>query len=339
MTALPATRPADRRRLPPQSCSARWDDGDLPAWGTASQAAFWLALEQPGPWGRNALTASRLDPALGAELEQRTARAGGRTLLIRKPGSSADAPVHDGHRASRPRRIYLAVGMPQGSPLLLTGEIDDPAELLRLPWRELAEGHAPTAPLGLVARLRPQRLGVLLVCTNAKRDRCCAFRGLPLAARLHEAVPDRVWECTHTGGHRFAPTGVGLPSGLTLARLDEPTGRELLDSPAGTLPDSLRDATHLRGLAHLPAVLQAADAYARARWDVADLRASTGASLQPGDPRHRPDHQVVAVHPPAPHARKRLLAVRTRTDPADRPASCGADLGPSQFYDVEPLDD
>ena len=48
------------------ACSTQWDA--LPAWGTATQARFWVAVEQSGPWGRDALTESHLDPDLGARL-------------------------------------------------------------------------------------------------------------------------------------------------------------------------------------------------------------------------------------------------------------------------------
>ena len=54
-----------------------------------------------------------------------------------------------------------------------------------------------------------------------------------------------MWEASHTGGHRFAPTGVLLPHGVTLARLDA----ELVDAvlaappPASCRPPSSGRAT------------------------------------------------------------------------------------------------
>ena len=45
----------------------------------------------------------------------------------------------------------------------------------------------------------------LLICTHGSRDRCCGSLGVKLARCLREAGAD-VWEVSHIGGHRFAPT-------------------------------------------------------------------------------------------------------------------------------------
>jgi hypothetical protein len=73
---------------------------------------------------------------------------------------------------------------------------------------------------------------VLLVCTNARRDVCCALWGRPVVAGLAGRFPDHVWECTHTGGHRFAPTGVVLPAGYLYGRLDVEFGERVLTEAA-----------------------------------------------------------------------------------------------------------
>ena len=62
-----------------------------------------------------------------------------------------------------------------------------------------------------------------LVCTNGKRDRCCAELGRPIAGLLTQEWPEGTWETTHLGGHRFSGTLLALPSGLTLGRLDTST--------------------------------------------------------------------------------------------------------------------
>ena len=59
-----------------------------------------------------------------------------------------------------------------------------------------------------------------LVCTNGKRDRCCAEIGRPIAGLLSQEWPEGTWETTHLGGHRFSGTLLALPSGITLGRLD-----------------------------------------------------------------------------------------------------------------------
>jgi hypothetical protein len=81
----------------------------------------------------------------------------------------------------------------------------------------------------------------LLVCTNGARDTCCARLGRPVAAAAARRFPGRVWEVTHTSGHRFAPTTVLLPSGTLHGRLldaaplleAESTGQLVLDGYRG----------------------------------------------------------------------------------------------------------
>ena len=59
----------------------------------------------------------------------------------------------------------------------------------------------------------------MLVCAHGKRDQCCAVLGRPVAAGLAAEFGDAVWECSHTGGHRFAPSLILLPTGYTYGRL------------------------------------------------------------------------------------------------------------------------
>ena len=63
-----------------------------PLHGTASVVRGWVLLEQPGPWGREAVTESRLEPALAAELDRAATAAHLRLLLIRRPGREVSTP-------------------------------------------------------------------------------------------------------------------------------------------------------------------------------------------------------------------------------------------------------
>ena len=60
---------------------------------------------------------------------------------------------------------------------------------------------------------------VLLVCTHARHDQCCAVRGRPVAQTLARAFPDETWESSHLGGDRFAATMIVLPHGLYYGRV------------------------------------------------------------------------------------------------------------------------
>ena len=74
--------------------------------------------------------------------------------------------------------------------------------------------------LNLVSTKLPEVAGPqYFVCTNAKRDVCCAKFGRPTFAALHRAVPDRAWQTTHVGGHRYAPNVLSLPQGTLYGRV------------------------------------------------------------------------------------------------------------------------
>ncbi|MBA2809537.1 sucrase ferredoxin [Streptomyces sp. KM273126] len=183
---------------------------DEPLAGTSTTARTWLLLEQPGPWGAHALTASHLDPAVGRALEAAAEDTGVRVALIRRPGRHADC--HD----ARERHVYAAHTVP-GNIWLHSTTTTDLEQLLDLDFPALGMGDPHT--FDTVLRGRPHTGDPLaLVCTNGKRDRCCALLGRPLAAELASSGVQGVWEVTHLGGHRFSPTLLVLPSGYAYGR-------------------------------------------------------------------------------------------------------------------------
>ena len=298
----------------PSACSVLWDE--LPAWGTATQARFWVAIEQSGPWGRDALTESHLDPDLGARLAAASADAGGRVLLIRAPGHHADA-------AFQSRRVFVAGGL-DGTPWLLTGVALDPGALEDLPWAELASG-GPDAALAACPWLQPSDDPVLLVCANSKRDVCCALRGRPVALAVASERPGQVWECSHTGGHRFAQTGIVLPLGQVLARLDADLAGDVLDAAAsGKFALGTLSERHDRGVSHRTPAEQAALSWVRATLGETNPRALVAL----------PGQDSVTIQ----HADGRTweLAAEQHTGEA-LPESCGKAAKPSVTWTVTPL--
>jgi hypothetical protein len=188
--------------------------------GSAPHAAGWVALEQPGPWGPKAFTASHLDPALGRALEAAAAAHDVRPALVRRPGRHADA------HAGGPRTVLVAHTRPAGA-WLLEGPVSTPGALLDLDWAAVRDGDRDAVRRSMPS-LGPADRGALLVCTNGTRDRCCAVLGRPVAEGAAAAHPGRVWETTHTSGHRFAPTAVLLPAGTLHGRLSAEDAAALL---------------------------------------------------------------------------------------------------------------
>jgi hypothetical protein len=113
-----------------------------------------------------------------------------------------------------------------------------------------------------------------------------------------------VWECSHLGGHRFAPTALLVGHGLVYGRLDVDAARTLIDEGPG-----LSTASFLRGRSALPAPAQAAEAHIVARGSAPDVSGVMIEASAPGQARvDFPGHGMVEVE---------LV-------PGDaRPASCG----------------
>jgi len=170
--------------------------------GTAATAAGYVCLEVPSGWGRDVLDGTALGTELATELSARADAAGVRIQFIRRPGRDVE----------RPTRTVLIARTEPGNTWCERLEVTEPAELLDIVPR-VVTGPAPL--LG-AAVTDP----IVLVCAHGKRDQCCAVRGRPIAAVLAQQFGDTVWECSHTGGHRFAPSMILLPTGYTYGRLD-----------------------------------------------------------------------------------------------------------------------
>jgi hypothetical protein len=309
----------------PGACSVGFDQADLSAYGTAARAVFWVALEQEGPWGRVAATESHLPPQVGRRLDEQCASRGGRLLLLRRPGRHPDPRHGDG------RTAYLAFS--GDDPWLLAVHGASLDELAAVDLDALARGDRAAVRASLPAAAPAD--AVLLVCTNGRRDVCCALRGRPVALDAAGLAPGRVWESSHTGGHRFAPTAVLLPHGVALARLDAQRSAEVLEAAdAGRLPTWALGPRHDRGRSALPAAAQAAESHVRALAGETSLAAlatrvvedTTGAA-------HRDDataREVVEVSHP--DGRRWVVAVERRPAGPALPESCGKPPIPVQEW-------
>ncbi|MFF4652452.1 sucrase ferredoxin [Streptomyces sp. NPDC001380] len=190
-----------------------------PLAGTAATAATWLLLEQHGPWGAKALTQSHLDPEVGRALDRAADGTGVRVALMRRPGRHADRRTGGRHE------VVVAHTAP-GASWVRREAVADPGDLLGLDFAALGAGSH--GGLGRAHGGDP----LALVCTNGRRDRCCALLGRPLAAELAASGHGEVWEVTHLGGHRFSPTMLVLPHGYAYGRLDAASAKEVLAATA-----------------------------------------------------------------------------------------------------------
>ncbi|WP_099238282.1 sucrase ferredoxin [Synechococcus sp. BDU 130192] len=99
----------------------------------------------------------------------------------------------------------------------------------------------------------------ILICTHGTYDKCCGKYGKPFYRQAVRLVQElnledrvRIWQATHFGGHRFAPTAIEFPGGRYYGRLDEASLQSLL-TRQGDL-DFLKKV--YRGWGVLPAPVQ-----------------------------------------------------------------------------------
>lgn len=209
--------------------------------GTASRVTRWLAVEQPGSWGRNALLESRLDEQIARSLQSAARRHGVRVLLIRRPGWRKP---EDGRR-----RVYLARTRTDGS-WIEQLDLDD-----GLAGLDLEVFDSPTPPgVG-----RPGPPSVHLVCTNGRHDACCADQGRPVVRALDETDVPEVWESSHVGGDRFAANVVCLPSGVFFGRVAADEAAPLLHEHA----DGVLRLERYRGRSCFDSMVQAGEVFVR----------------------------------------------------------------------------
>ena len=233
-------------------CSAASRHRGDPQAGTAPVASRWLLVEHPGPWSKQPMETPPLFGALGREVEQTCASFGGKALLVRRPGrrDAGDEP-----------KAWYAVDTVRGTQVHGV-------------WRTtedlLTAAHALGSRLSSSDEDAPP---MVLVCTHATRDACCAVRGRPIVAALARALPDEVWECTHLGGHRFAGTLLSLPDGVVLGRLDPDSAVAAVTAHRA----GRTDARHLRGQTRWIPAVQAALVAVLAEHGPADV-----SDLQPG---------------------------------------------------------
>ncbi|OHV30933.1 sucrase ferredoxin [Pseudofrankia sp. EUN1h] len=199
--------------------------------GSALTCDTFVLVDMPPPWPSDIGAIPAFADLLG-RCPPRT-----RLLAVRPHADDADVP---GVRVTIWRRTDSSrfAGTDHVVPAeRLAGQV---ARLLEAPRSD--PGHLP-APADV------------LLCGHGARDRCCARLGTRLALDVARTWPGvRVRRCSHTGGHRFAPTGFTLPDGRAWGFLDV----DAIDAVVRRLgPPPLRQ--HYRGTTALDAWGQVAE--------------------------------------------------------------------------------
>ncbi|KRF12297.1 hypothetical protein ASG90_15025 [Nocardioides sp. Soil797] len=279
--------------------------------GSAAVDPAYLLIEYPGTWGNKALAESALPEHVRDGLGEAAKRAGVRVQLIRRHGRNPHGEAF---------RVFLGSAEP-GRAWLETTVLEVADDLLDLDLDGLAEGRRS----GLEAHDEP----LLLVCTNGRRDACCAEFGRPIVAALTETHPLETWETTHVGGHRFAGAMLTLPHGLSYGRLDTTSALAVAEATR----DGRIVAAHLRGrTAYAPAV-QAAELALLADLDDDAVDALSLLDVNADDQGR---HRVVFRH----RTGERVVVVDVEEGPAVRASCADTKLKATARFitQVEPVD-
>jgi hypothetical protein len=269
--------------------------------GTAFPAARLVLVEQPFPWGPEGLRTSRFDPATALALEARGRAAGVRIQAIRRLGRTPVGAT----------RSWAAVDTRGDTPTVRWGKFTEDAELLEVPL-DGSPGVPDPDPL-------------YLVCTHGRHDPCCGQRGHAVAAALAALRPDRVWQSSHLGGCRFAPTVLVLPLGLMYGRVDADDAEEFIAAAeAGEVVGA-----HLRGRIGIPPPAQAGLSFAHEHLGLSRRQDVSLVSTTPAS-----DGASVRVRVDSPAGQFDITVERHRVDAAG--LTCGSP-GPSWFVAHRPV--
>jgi hypothetical protein len=225
----------------------------------------WLLLEYQGAMGAQALEESDIPTEVRDHLNRvLNSLADARLLLIK---SGAEAP---------PDRIgiYVVNGR-ERDPYYLRYELERYEDLLDLDLSTEPDGGRRGA------KWSEGRAPLHLVCTNGRRDPCCAQEGLPVFSALNIRAPRSVWQSSHLGGHRFAANVLVFPYGILYGRVSPEDADVLL--AAGSAGEILIE--RYRGRACYDKAVQAAEAHLRmqtGRLGLEDFRWESTEELEGG---------------------------------------------------------
>jgi hypothetical protein len=180
--------------------------------GSAPSIATYIAIECPQPWAANAIESKAVPENLRAFIQSCTAAEHSiKFLLIQaaKPNPTGETQVLIFHQQTAPSSGYTRSAFQ-------LAQITDVAPFLD---RYLAMPESrPLQPI--------EPMQDFLICTHGSHDTCCARYGKPFFHQALGIVAElglndvHVWQVSHIGGHRFAPTAIAFPDGRYYGGLD-----------------------------------------------------------------------------------------------------------------------
>lgn len=209
--------------------------------GTAGPKQIRILLQDHSPWTRKGFDDCALPEAIKNHLK----------ALFDPSEKPAIVLIRNHNRRQLRDKSIFIVHSTERDACVYHYQWQQPGDLQRLP---LADAMARRVPPNFHQPL-------YLVCTNGKRDKCCAKYGMPLYKQLSLSLGAKVWRSTHLGGDRFAANMLCLPHGLLYGRLTERTATKAVHY----YEQGKVSVQGLRGRSCYSKPVQVAEAYVRAQ--------------------------------------------------------------------------
>lgn len=208
-----------------------------PLYGTIKAANIWFLLEYNGVYTNQAWEDARIPDNVKAKLDDFP---NSHPLLIRQP---EQLNAHD------PSIRFFVVDAAREKPAIYAIVLGSYTDILYYDFDAILAGEVVDAsdePL-------------YVICTNGKRDICCAKYGVVLYNAMSRKAQHHVWQSSHIGGHRFAGTMYCFPHALCYGFLGESDAARVVSS----YTDKRILLDKLRGHAIYDKPIQAAEYFLR----------------------------------------------------------------------------
>jgi hypothetical protein len=197
--------------------------------GSAGYYDGFLLVEQPLPWPADVSEV----PELG-EVAKVASGARLRLQAVAQAGAPGAGGERDAGVALRRVICYRSTRPGWAGPMARSERLTEPG-LLAEAARAVVEEATVAPEAGAGGPAATATAADVLVCTHGRRDACCGARGMELLGTLAGASTlrgpgVRVWRTSHTGGHRFAPTAIVLPSASLWAWADGSLLSQVVDA-------------------------------------------------------------------------------------------------------------
>lgn len=264
--------------------------------GTAGTCDHWLIMEIPQPWSQNIFRENATIESLRDLLQKLVSQHKVKLKPIfiapdreySKPGFTRIFHYY------RPAKLFSRFEKQE----FIVPE-NKAVALVTVIFKQLMQQPNNLAKF-LEYRRSTSHIRELMVCTHTQVDLACGRFGTPLYRKLRQEYAPaangqlRVWQTTHFGGHKFAPTLIDLPQGCLWGHL-EPEVLDLLIKQNGSV-STLRQ--YYRGWAGLNKFEQIAEReiWMRLGWSWLDyIKSGKVLAMEEVEPEDKPNWAEVQI--------------------------------------------